>query len=148
MLTNLPDGAKASDVEVAFEAYSRALPKAVAVLDRGATPKVARQLAGIMADRGFGLITLSKGLNSTQKAAIREGVPAALVFRELDAKGETVAQIRRYLDRAAFRAVQEGSVIMLGQTSPETIEALVQWALQDRAARLAIAPVSAILIGQ
>ncbi|MCF6315909.1 MAG: divergent polysaccharide deacetylase family protein [Marinosulfonomonas sp.] len=153
MLTNLPFGAKASDIEVAFDAYARAIPEAVAVLDQGANgflrgPSTATQIAGILSDRGFGLITPSKGLNSAQKAAMREGVPAALIFRELDSDGEKPAVIRRYLDRAAFRAAQEGSVIMLGHTRPETIEALVLWALEDRAASVAMAPVSVVLTAQ
>jgi len=147
MITNLPQGASASDVEVAFEAYLNAIPEAVAVLDRGATSKEATQIAGILADRGLGLITPSKGLNSAQKAAQREGVPAALIYRELDSAGETVPAIRQYLNRAAFRAAQEGSVIMLGSTRSDTIEALVLWALEDRAASVAIAPVSAVLKG-
>ncbi len=147
LLTNLPKGASASDVEVAFEAYSNAIPQAVAVLDRGATMSIARQIAGILAAGGFGLVTPSKGLNSAQKAAQREGVPAALIYRELDGDGENVPVMRRYLDRAAFRASQKGSVIMLGSTRPETIEALVLWALEDRAASVAIAPVSAVLKG-
>jgi len=153
MLTNLPFGAKASDIEVAFDAYARAIPEAVAVLDQGANgflrgPSTATQIAGILSDRGFGLITPSKGLNSAQKAAMREGVPAALIFRELDSDGEKPAVIRRYLDRAAFRAAQEGSVIMLGHTRPDTIEALVLWALEDRAASVAMAPVSVVLTAQ
>ena len=147
LVTNLPKGASASDVAVAFEAYMNAIPEAVAVLDRDATSAEAQQIAGILADRGFGLVTPSKGLNSAQKAAQREGVPAALIYRELDAGNEEVPAIRQYLDRAAFRAVQEGSVIMLGSTRPETIEALVLWALEDRAASVAIAPVSAVLKG-
>lgn len=153
MLTNLPSGATAADVEVAFEAYSHAIPEAVAVLDLGANgflrgPSTATQIAGIMSEAGYGLITPSKGLNSAQKAAKREGVPAALLFRELDFDGENVSLIRRYLDRAAFRASQEGSVIMLGHTRPKTIEALVTWTLDDRAASVAIAPVSAVLLAQ
>ncbi len=153
MLTNLPFGAQATDIEVAFDAYSRAIPEAVAVLDQGANgflrgPSTATQIAGILSDRGFGLITPSKGLNSAQKAAMREGVPAALIFRELDADGEKPPVIRRYLDRAAFRAAQEGSVIMLGHTRPDTIEALVLWALEDRAASVAMAPVSVVLTAQ
>ncbi|WP_428543290.1 divergent polysaccharide deacetylase family protein [Profundibacter sp.] len=147
LVTNLPKGASASDVAVAFEAYMNAVPEAVAVLDRDATSAEAQQIAGILADRGFGLVTPSKGLNSAQKAAQREGVPAALIFRELDAGNEEVPAIRQYLDRAAFRAAQEGSVIMLGHTRPETIEALVLWALEGRAASVAIAPVSAVLKG-
>lgn len=153
MLTNLPFGASATDIEVAFGAYSRAIPEAIGVLDLGANgflrgPSTATQIAGIMSEHGFGLITPSKGLNSAQKAAMREGVPAVLLFRELDADGEKPAVIRRYLDRAAFRAAQEGSVIMLGHTRPETIEALVTWALEDRAASVAIAPASAVMLAQ
>lgn len=153
MLTNLPFGATATDVEVAFEAYSHAIPEAVAVLDLGANgflrgPSTATQIAGIMSEAGYGLITPSKGLNSAQKAAMREGVPAILLFRELDFDGENVSLIRRYLDRAAFRASQEGSVVMLGHTRPTTIEALVTWTLDDRAASVAIAPVSAVLLAQ
>ena len=147
LVTNLPKGASASDVAVAFEAYMNAIPEAVAVLDRDATSAEAQQIAGILADRGLGLVTPSKGLNSAQKAAQREGVPAALVFRELDAGNEEVSAIRQYLDRAAFRAAQEGSVVMLGHTRPETIQALVLWALEGRAASVAIAPVSAVLKG-
>ena len=148
MLADLPTGAAARDVEVAFEAYSIALPEAVAVLDLVATARTATQIAGILADRGFGLVLPSKGLNSAHKAAIREGVPAALIYRELDAENENPTVIRRYLDRAAFRVAQEGSVVMLGRTHQETIEALVLWALEDRAASVAIAPVSAVLMGQ
>lgn len=153
MLTNLPFGANATDVEVAFGAYSRAIPEAIGVLDLGGNgflrgPNTATQIAGIMSEKGFGLVTPSKGLNSAQKAALREGVPAVLVYRELDAEGEKSAVIRRYLDRAAFRAAQEGSVIMLGRSRADTIEALVTWALQDRAASVAIAPVSVVLLGQ
>ena len=147
LLTNLPNGASASDVEVSFEAYINAVPEAVAVLDRDATAVEAQQIAGILSDRGFGLVTPSKGLNSAQKAAQREGVPAALIYRELDGGNEEVPAIRQYLDRAAFRAAQEGSVIMLGHTRPETIKALVLWALEGRAASVAIAPVSAVLKG-
>ncbi|WP_457647050.1 divergent polysaccharide deacetylase family protein [Profundibacter sp.] len=145
LVTNLPKGASASDVEVAFEAYMNEVPEAVAVLDRDATAVEAQQIAGILSDRGLGLVTPSKGLNSAQKAAQREGVPAALIYRELDGGNEEAAMIRQYLDRAAFRAAQEGSVIMLGHTRPETIRALVLWALEGRAASVAIAPVSAVL---
>jgi polysaccharide deacetylase 2 family uncharacterized protein YibQ len=153
MLTNLPSGASAADIEVDFGAYTRAIPEAIGVLDLGGNgflrgPSTATQIAGIMSEHGFGLVTPSKGLNSAQKAASREGVPAALLFRELDEDGENPSVIRRYLDRAAFRAAQEGSVIMLGHTRPDTIEALVLWALEDRAASVALAPVSVVLTAQ
>ena len=54
--------------------------------------------------------------------------------------------MRRFLDQAAFRAAQEeAGVIMMGRVRPDTISALLLWGLQDRASRVALAPVSAIL---
>jgi len=152
MLTNLPFGAQASDIEVAYQAYSRAIPEAIGVLDLGGNgflrgPSTAKQVADILADSGAALLTPSKGLNTAQKTALKAGVPAGLIFRELDKDGEKSAVIRRYLDRATFEAKQEGYAIMLGHTRPQTIEALVQWALEDRAASVAIGPVSAALKG-
>ncbi len=53
--------------------------------------------------------------------------------------------IRRFLDQAAFKAGQEGAVIMLGRLRPDTISALLLWGLQDRANSVALVPVSAVL---
>ena len=52
---------------------------------------------------------------------------------------------RRCLDQAAFRAGQEDGVVMLGRLREETISALMLWALQDRAAQVALVPVSGVL---
>ena len=53
--------------------------------------------------------------------------------------------IRRFLDQAAFRAGQEGSVIMVGRLRPDTITALVIWVSSERVRGVALAPVSAVL---
>jgi polysaccharide deacetylase 2 family uncharacterized protein YibQ len=53
--------------------------------------------------------------------------------------------IRRFLDQAAFRAGQDGGVIMLGRLRADTISALLLWGLQDRAGKVALAPISAVL---
>jgi polysaccharide deacetylase 2 family uncharacterized protein YibQ len=53
--------------------------------------------------------------------------------------------MRRFLDQAAFRAAQDGSVVMLGRVRPDTISALLLWGLQDRAERVMLAPLSAVL---
>ena len=58
---------------------------------------------------------------------------AATVFRALDAENEPAAAIRRYLDRAAFKAAQDGRVVVVGKTRPETIAALMEWSLEGRA---------------
>jgi uncharacterized protein len=37
---------------------------------------------------------------------------------------------------------------VVGQTRPETIAALLEWAVEGRASTVALAPVSAVLAGQ
>ena len=92
-----------------------------------------------------GLITYDKGLNAADQVARREDVPSAAIFRQLDAEDEDVPVIRRYLDRAAFKAAQEGRVMVLGQTRPETIAALMEWTLEGRAASVTLAPATAVM---
>ena len=105
----------------------------------------ADQVTAILGQGGYGLVTQDKGLNTMPKLAVKEGVPAAPVFRDFDSKGQTPTVIRRFLDQAAFKAGIEGSVIMMGRMRPETISALLVWGLQDRASQVALAPVSAVL---
>ena len=90
-------------------------------------------------------MTLEKGLNALEQVARRDAVPTATVFRKLAAAGETVPVMRRYLDRAAFRAAQEGSVVVMGTTKPDTIAAILQWNVEGRAASVALAPISAVM---
>ena len=109
------------------------------------TREAADQVTAILAQTGHGLVTQDKGLNTMPKLAVKEGVPAAPIFRDFDSKGQTARVIRRFLDQAAFRANQEGAVIMLGRMRPDTVTALLLWGLQDRATQVALAPVSAVL---
>lgn len=153
-MADLPKGAGAADTEVTMAIYLRAVPEAVAVMEGEgeglqAGRKASTQLAEILAASGLGAVMLPKGLNTAQKLIAREGVPAITVFRDFDGKGESASMIQRYLDRAALKAGQEeNGVIMVGRLRDETINALVVWALEDRAARVALAPVSAVLRGE
>ena len=52
---------------------------------------------------------------------------------------------RRYLDRAAFKAAQEGRVVVQGTTRPETVQALLEWTVEGRAGSVELAPASAVL---
>ena len=127
------------------------MPEAVAVLEGDAgglqeSREVSDQVARILADSGHGLVLYPQGLNTGQAIAARAGVPAATLFRDFDSKGQTATVIRRFLDQAAFKAGQEGSVIMLGRLRPETISALLIWGLQDRASRVAFVPVTRVLL--
>jgi hypothetical protein len=149
----LPAGATAADIEVAFGAFLAAVPEAVAVLDAPeggfqGDRTAAGQVAMILADTGHGLILHDRGLNTAAQLAARAGVPAALVFRDLDRAGENPSTIRRYLDRAVFKAGQEGRVLVLGRTRPETVTAIFSWAMEGRAETVAFAPVSAFLRGE
>lgn len=153
MLADLPRAATPQDAETALEVWRGNLPEAVAILEgvdtgvQGNRP-LADQVAAMAASAGYGLVTQNSGLNTVQKLALRDGVPAGVVFRDFDGAGQNPRAIRRFLDQAAFRAGQEGAVIMLGRLRPDTISALLLWGLQDRAARVALAPVSASLEAQ
>ena len=150
-MADLPETASPQDAEVAMAAALRAVPEAVAVMegiDTGlqGSRDAAEQLAPILLDSGHGLVMFSNGLDTIQKLIAREGVPAATVFRDFDSEDQSATVIRRFLDQAAFRAGQEeGGVIMVGRLRPDTISALLLWGLQDRAASVALAPVSAVL---
>lgn len=150
---DLPAGAQVSDIEINLDAQLGAVNQAVAVLEgfNGGLQEnreVSEQTIAFAQSTGYGLLFQQKGLNTAQKLAVREGVPAASIFRDFDGKGQTSVVMRRFLDQAAFKARQENGVVMLGRLQPETISALASWALQDRAGTVALAPVSALLKAQ
>ncbi|WP_245827166.1 divergent polysaccharide deacetylase family protein [Roseovarius gaetbuli] len=153
-LADLPEGASAVDTEVAMQTYLESVPQAVAVMEGTGTGlqsdrAAIEQLAPILLESGHGLVMHPKGLNTAQKLMAREGVPSASVFRDFDANGQNASVIRRFLDQAAFKAGQQDEgVIMLGRLRADTISALLLWGLQDRAASVALAPVSAILMAE
>ncbi len=150
-LTDIPAGATAGDTEMLLRAGLRELPDVVGVMEGDATGlqtdrAVSDQAAALLAETGHGLVLFPKGLNTAQKLASKEGVPAVTVFRDFDGNGQKAPVIRRFLDQAAFKArQQEDGVIMVGRLRAETISALLLWGLQDRAAQVALAPVSAVL---
>ena len=150
LATGIPAGAQASDLEQTFQSLEAVLPQAVAVMDLATAGfqddrPLASLVVPIMKAQGRGLITFDRGLNAADQVARRIDVPAATIFRQLDAGGEEPSLIRRYLDRAAFKAAQEGRVTVLGDTKPATIAALMEWAVEGRAASVTLAPVTAVL---
>ncbi|CUH81771.1 Immunoglobulin A1 protease autotransporter precursor [Tritonibacter multivorans] len=150
VLADLPRSASAQDAETALPVWLGELPGAMGILEgvetgvQGNRP-LASQVAALARDMGYGLVMQDKGLNTVQKLAHREGVPSGVVFRDFDGAGQDPRAIRRFLDQAAFRAGQEGAVLMLGRLKPDTISALLMWGLQDRASRVALMPTSASL---
>lgn len=153
LLAPLPARASPVDVEVAFQSYLTSVPQAVAVMDSTDAAfqsgrQVATQVAEALAASGHGMITYSRGMNSAMQVAERENVPSAVVFREFDKNGQNASAIKRFLDQAAFRAGQQTGVILVGHNRPETITALLEWGLGNRASTVALAPVSAVLLAQ
>lgn len=152
-MVDLPEGAGGTDAEVAMQATLAAVPEAVAIMEGTgsglqSSRAAAEQLAPILLDSGHGAIFFPKGLNTAQQLLAREGVPSAGVFRDFDANGQSATVIRRFLDQAAFKAGQEDAgVIMVGRLRPDTVSALLLWGLQDRASRVTLAPISALLRG-
>ena len=146
----IPAGATATDTEVALGGGFAMLPEAVALLDtdtnrvQGDSPVLAAVVAALAAT-GHGLVSYPRGLNVAEQSAARADVPAATLFRVLDTDRERETVITRYLSRAAFAATQEGAVIIVGHTYPDTVAALYSWALGDRSEGVAIAPLSAVL---
>ncbi len=150
-LVELPPAAQPTDVEQILAGAVAALPEAVALIEApGGNLQSVRdnteQATSFAADSGHGLVFLPNGLNTAQAIARGEGVPAVSILRDFDGEGQDARTKRRFLDGAAFRARQDGSVVMLGRLTPDTLSALLLWSLQDRAASVAMVPVSAVLI--
>lgn len=147
----IPKGAKASDLEQSFAGIGDKLSGAVALIDTETAAfqedrKLSAEVVTLLADRRLGLVTFDRGLNAADQVARREGLPAAMIFRSIDDDGEEAPVIRRYLDRAAFKAAQEGEVAVIGTARPDTIAALMEWAVEGRASSVALAPISALLL--
>ena len=151
--TGIPAGATAADLEQTFQAHAAALPEAVAVIDlpeggMGEDRPLATLAVPVIEAQGRGLITYDVGLNAGDQVARRADMPAATVFRRLDAEDESKPVIRRYLDRAAFKAAQDGQVMVIGTTRPETVAAILEWTVEGRATTVSLAPASAVLLAQ
>ena len=149
-MIDFPDGATAGDAEVTLDAVLSQMTEVVGVLEgvgngMQASREASDQATQILLSTGHGFVTQSKGLNTVAKLAEREGVPTSTVFRDFDSADQSPTVIRRFLGQAAFRAGQEGGVIMLGRLRADTISALLLWSLQVRAARVSMAPISAVL---
>lgn len=107
--------------------------------------ELAEEVLRAVSGSGYGLILRPKGLNAAQQIADGRNLPVETVFRDFDANGQDATVIRRFLDQAAFKARQEGEIVMVGRLRPATISALLLWGLQDRASSVALAPISAVL---
>ncbi len=150
LANGIPPGATAADLETTFATLSAILPESVGVIDQEIggfqdQRPLATLVLPVIKGEGRGLVTYDRGLNAADQIARRDRVPAAVIFRVLDAEGESKITIRRYLDRAAFKAAQEGAVVVIGDTRAETVAAILEWTVEGRAATVSLAPVTAVM---
>ena len=147
-LADLPPETSAFDAELAVQAILGRMDEVAGVIEGTGSGLqsarfVADQVALYLASSGHGLVLRENGLNTTLQLAQREGVPAGLIYRDIDGAGQDERAIRRFLDQAAFQARNRDGVIVLARMRPETITALLVWSLEDRATEVVLAPVSA-----
>jgi hypothetical protein len=150
LANGIPAGATAGDVAQTFQTLQDILPETVGVIDEATlgfqdNRALASLVLPVIADQGRGLVTYDRGLNAADQIARRDGLPAAVIFRKLDGAGESQPIIRRYLDRAAFKAAQEGAVVVIGDTKADTVAALLQWTIEGKASTVTLAPVTAVM---
>lgn len=150
VVPDLPPNPRAQDVEQSLPQSFLAVPQAVAVVDASGTGfqdsrGAAASVVAAVAETGHGLLTWPRGFNTTQKLAGEEGVPSALVFRDL-AVGDA-GEVDRVLEQAAFRARQEGGTVLVAPADPAVVEMLEGWSQETRRSDTVLAPLSAILLG-
>jgi polysaccharide deacetylase 2 family uncharacterized protein YibQ len=148
IVPTLPPGGAATDVEVALQVNLDVMPEAVALMDlpQGgfqSEREAVAQVVAALSVTGHGLVTFPRGLNMAQQMAERAGVPARPVFRLLESANVEAAL--RTLEQAAFRARQEGSVILVGRAEPATVEAIRRWTEANPDADILFAPISTAL---
>lgn len=149
-MVSLPEGATPQDVSVTLQQAAELVPVSIGFLDVPSgtfqsSRTIAAQVVASAQDSGRGLLTFPRGLNALEQEAQRADAPAALVFRDFDGRGQDIAAIKRFLDQAAFRANIDEKIVLLGRSRPETLQALAEWSLGNRAAAVSIVPLSYLL---
>ncbi len=154
VLLQSPQLADASDlgaIDSLLQAHILRVPQALGVVDMPqggfqGNRRLAGQIVKGLGHVGAALVTFDGRINAAHEIALGASLPAAVVFRDIDAAHEDAEMITRYLERAAFKAAQTGQIVVAGRVSPQTIAALGQWLAGDWAGQLALAPISAVLL--
>ncbi|WP_417247760.1 divergent polysaccharide deacetylase family protein [Celeribacter sp.] len=153
-MVGLPDGASPQDAAVILDNARATMPVSIGFLDVPSASyqmsrQVAAQVVAAAAETGHAIVTFPRGLNALEQEAKRAGdQPAVLVFRDFDGRAQDVAAMKRFIDQAAFRAGKDGDIVLVGRAKSDTILALAEWALGNRAASVSLVPLSYLLTAQ
>lgn len=147
-----PVGATPADFEIAYQSFIQTLPEAVAVIGDPEAAHLrsslgAQHLAALLAADGRGLVTYDQGLNPGRRAAEKAGVPVASINKVFGAGEVNMGTLTRELDRAAFTAGQTGQLVIALPSTPDAVTAFVAWATGPSGSAVAVAPVSAVMLG-
>jgi polysaccharide deacetylase 2 family uncharacterized protein YibQ len=137
LLIDLPEGSNATEVTEILDNAISTVSEATTILERTpGTLQNSREISTALVDRlalsGHGLVIYDSGVNPALERAKSVAVPVKTIYRNLDQDNGNERAMRRFLDGAAFRAQQEGSVIIAASPSPSVISALTFWSLQER----------------
>jgi len=146
----LPKGATAQDVEVAFDAWHRALPEAVALVEPErpvlqVSSRLVNQAVKVLGAEGMAYVTQAIGIEGAAQIARNAGLPQASVWRVLDGRRDKAPVIERTLSRAAFEASRKGGVVVMLSAWPESVAGLSQW-LAEAGGTVSAAPLSAMAL--
>ncbi|OCX66489.1 hypothetical protein BFP70_04460 [Thioclava sp. SK-1] len=149
LASDLPAGAKPEDLAVALEAWRSVIPDAIAVVEPSPARiqndrSLARALVELLEQEGLGLITQERGLNAASQLAENIDLPETKTWRVLDDGREGAPRIARELNRSAFEAKRNGSVVVMLSAWPDSVAGLMEWSSKADD-EVKIAPASAIL---
>lgn len=151
LATGVPPLATPGDMAQIWEVWRAQFPEMVAVMDLAQNGvaqnrETARFLAELLAQDGQGAISQRPGVDGFLSAARAQDLASASVYRVIDDAGQSVATMRRLLDRAAFEAQRQPGVLVLGRAdNADTLDVLRQFALSPGRDGVVLAPASAIL---
>lgn len=142
------------DVENYLDAYFKAVPGAVALLDRanGSLAENGLLLARLEAELsrdGRPLLLPDAGdaraaLAAADQARLLPGLPPSQVFRVID-ETRAADEILAMLRAASAEAEKNGAAVVYGRTYPETIAALITWQNSRAGRAVALAPLTAAM---
>ncbi len=149
-MIGLPEGATPQDAATTITQAAELVPVSIGFLDVPSASfqssrQVAAQVVASAQDTGRGVVTFPRGLNSLEQEAQRAKAPSALILRDFDGEGQDVAAMKRFIEHAALQASTGKTVVLLGRSKPDTIQALAEWSLGNRAASVSIVPLSYLL---
>ncbi|GHA41064.1 hypothetical protein GCM10008927_01680 [Amylibacter ulvae] len=130
--------------------YLSAVPTAVAFIDNplGTLQKqhvAQKDVLNVLAESGHAIISYKRGLDPTPREAAKRAMRSGSVFRVLDANGEDADAIYNNLNRAVFKANQDGSAIVIASGTATTFDALQSWVQSGKASGVSIVPISAAI---